>query len=42
MPWYANLLFALLPIVGFAVGYILGRDHQGRVHAQRRREVNTR
>lgn len=42
MTWWYILISCLLPIIGFAVGFILGRDHEGRQHAQRRRVVNER
>lgn len=40
MPWWYILLLAVVPAVGFCVGYIVGRDHEGRVHATRRRSLS--
>lgn len=42
MSWWVIVLLVVIPSAGFGLGYLMGRDHQGRLHAQRRREVNER
>jgi hypothetical protein len=40
MTWYL-LISVLFPILGFGLGFLMGRDHESRQHAQRR-AVNER
>lgn len=36
MTWYL-IVSVLIPILTFGLGFLMGRDHESRQHAQRRR-----